>query len=186
MQPRIHSVETFALLCILTIPLAIATSAYAQVELDPGGLIQEQEPIVEEESIVEEEQEGIVEKPGQAEEELDRQFSLGEPGIQGVLIDRTVTMTGKTFFRQFGKLSLEHPVIREANLAIYERPSARWGSQIWIMLDNKVIFEATMPPRLSDIDQYVKVAIEQVEEMVIRETILQALDNDPDLADQEI
>lgn len=185
MQQRVHSVVTLALLCLLTMPL-VAVSATAQVEVAPGGVVEEQEAIAEQESIVEEEQDGIVEEPGQAEEELDRQFQLGEPGMPGVLIDRTVTMTGKTFFRQFSKMSLERPVLGEANLAIYERPSARWGSQIWITLDNKVIFEATMPPRLSDIDDYVNVAIEQVEERVIRETILQALDNDPDLADEEI
>ncbi|WP_299230619.1 CsgE family curli-type amyloid fiber assembly protein [uncultured Halomonas sp.] len=128
----------------------------------------------------------MAEEPGQAEEELKQQFRLGEPGISGVLIDRTITMTGKTFFRQFSQLSLARPVISEANLAVYERPSARWGSQVWITLDNQVVFEATMPPRLSDIDDYVEVAIEQVEQRVIRESILQALGNDPDLADEEI
>ncbi|WP_445001026.1 CsgE family curli-type amyloid fiber assembly protein [Halomonas mongoliensis] len=132
------------------------------------------------------EQESIEEVPGQAEEELSRQFSLQEPGITGVLIDRTITMTGKTFFRQFSQLSLERPIIGDVNLTIHERPSARWGSQIWITQGNRVVFEATMPPRLSDIDAYVDVAIEQVEELIIRQTIIEALDNDPDLADEEI
>jgi curli production assembly/transport component CsgE len=128
----------------------------------------------------------IMEEPGAAEEELSRQFRLGEPGIQGVIVDRTITMTGKTFFRQFSQLSLDRPVIANANLAIHERPSARWGSQVWITEGNRVIFEATMPPRLSDIDEYVDIAIEQVEELIIRQTILEALDSDPDLADEEI
>ncbi|MGJ7456557.1 CsgE family curli-type amyloid fiber assembly protein [Halomonas sp. MA07-2] len=137
-----------------------------------------------EESVAD--QRGIVEEPGQAEEELSRQFSLGEPGISGVIVDRTITMTGKTFFRQFSQLSLDRPVIGNANLAIHERPSARWGSQIWITEGNRIIFEATMPPRLSEIDDYVEIAIEQVENLVIQRTIMQALENDPDLADEEI
>jgi len=133
-----------------------------------------------------EDQHGIVEEPGQAEEELSRQFRLGEPGISGVVVDRTITMAGKTFFRQFSQLSLDNPIIGNANIAIHERPSARWGSQIWITEGNNIIFEATMPPRLSEIDDYVEAAIEQVEELLIRRTIIQALESDPDLADEEI
>lgn len=185
MQSRFNSVASSSLLCLLVLLLMAATSAYAQIEAEPGGVIREQESIVEKETIGEQEN-GIVEEPGQAEEELNRQFRLGEPGMSGVLIDRTITMTGKTFFRQFSQLSLARPVIAEANLTIYERPSARWGSQIWITLDNQVVFEATMPPRLSDVDDYVDVAIEQVEERIIRQTILEVLDDNPDLADEEI
>ncbi|WP_445005236.1 CsgE family curli-type amyloid fiber assembly protein [Halomonas mongoliensis] len=130
--------------------------------------------------------EEIIEESGVAEEELSRQFRLGEPGIQGVIVDRTITMTGKTFYRQFSQLSLERAIIGNANLAIHERPSARWGSQIWITQGNRILFEATMPPRLSDIDDYVEFAIDQVEELIIRQTLIEALDSDPDLAEEEI
>jgi len=176
MQLRFHSVMAVRPLPLLAILLLCAVAAPgasgSEAEIGPRA------PIAEQESIEE--------VPGEAEEELSRQFRLQEPGISGVLIDRTITMTGKTFFRQFSQLSLERPVIGDVNLTIHERPSARWGSQIWITQGNRVVFEATMPPRLSDIDAYVDVAIEQVEELIIRQTILQALDNDPDLADEEI
>ncbi len=185
MQPR-SRVDTTRLLVVplFSLVLAVGSPAWAQNGLSTEALVPDS-PVVDGESIVDQAPEGIEEAPGQAEEELDRQFHLGEPGISGVLVDRTVTMTGKTFFRQFSQLSLERPVIGEANLAIYERPSARWGSQIWVTLDNQPVFEATMPPRLSEIDRYVSVAVEQVEQRIIRQTILEALENDPDLADKE-
>ncbi|TDB02884.1 CsgE family curli-type amyloid fiber assembly protein [Halomonas marinisediminis] len=184
MRQRLASVVSSSLASLVTLLMLVAVSSHAQVSLDSGGAAQGQASRGQD-SIAEQE-EGVAETPGQAEEELEQQFQLGEPGIAGVLIDRTITMTGKTFFRQFSQLSLARPIISEANLAVYERPSARWGSQVWITLDNQVVFEATMPPRLSDVDDYVEVAIEQVEQRVIRKSILQALDNDPDLADEEI
>lgn len=173
MQERLRSIMRLPLLGLFFVTPALASIAHGTaMEVDQEAQVTEQE--------------SIEEVPGQAEEELSRQFSLQEPGITGVLIDRTITMTGKTFFRQFSQLSLERPVIGDVNLTIHERPSARWGSQIWITQGNRVVFEATMPPRLSDIDAYVDVAIEQVEELIIRQTIIEALDNDPDLADEEI
>jgi curli production assembly/transport component CsgE len=132
---------------------------------------------LEEEEVLEEED---------ATEELTRQFRLGEPGLSGVIVDRTVTMMGKTFYRRFSQLVAESHIISNATLAIQERPDARWGSQVWVAENSRILFQATLPPRLSDIDRYAEAAVEQVEQLLVQRSIQQALEDDPDLADEEI
>lgn len=138
---------------------------------------QESEETLDPEEVLEE---------GKASEELTRQFRLGEPGLTGMIVDRTITMLGKTFYRRFTQLGSESQVLTSTTLSIHERPDARWGSQVWIAENNRIVFQATLPPRMSDIDRYAEAAVEQVEQMVIQRRILQALDSDPDLADEEI
>ncbi|KAA0010923.1 hypothetical protein F0A17_15760 [Billgrantia pellis] len=123
---------------------------------------------------------------GKAAEELSRQFRLGEPGLSGVIVDRTITMMGKTFYRRFSQLSVESHILTRTTLSIHERPDARWGSQVWVAENNRILFQATLPPRLSDIDRYAEAAIEQVEQLLIQRSIMEALGSDPDLADEEI
>lgn len=131
---------------------------------------------IEEERLEEEE-------PGEA---LSRQFRLGEPGLSGVIVDRTITMMGKTFYRRFSQLSQDSHILTSTTLSVHERPDARWGSQIWVSENNRILFQATLPPRQSDIDRYAEAAAEQVEQLLVQRSIMQALESDPDLADDEI
>lgn len=127
----------------------------------------------------------IMEK-GSAREELSRQFRLGEPGLSGIIVDRTITMLGREFYRQFTQRSRGRTIITNKNLSIYEQPDARWGSRVWIENNNTIIFEARLSPKLSDIEGYAEAAVEQVESRIIQETIINQIENNPDLSDKEI
>ncbi|WP_136065026.1 CsgE family curli-type amyloid fiber assembly protein [Modicisalibacter radicis] len=105
--------------------------------------------------------------------------------LSGLLIDRTITMIGKTFFRQFSQRRLDSLLLSDVSLIVHERPSARWGSLIWIAEDNRILYQATLPPRLSDVDQYATAAVEQVEQLHLQRKIMQALENNGDLAGDE-
>ncbi|KXS38246.1 MAG: curli production assembly/transport component CsgE [Halomonadaceae bacterium T82-2] len=105
--------------------------------------------------------------------------------LNGLVVDRTITMVGKTFYQQFSQRRLDSVVLNNTNLVIHERPSARWGSLVWVAEGNRILYRATLPPRLSDIDQYAQAAVEQVEDLVLRRKVMQALDRNGDLADDE-
>lgn len=109
----------------------------------------------------------------------------GSTSLSGLLMDRTVTMIGKTFFRQFSQKRLDSLVLSDISLTVHERPSARWGSLIWITEGNRILYQATLPPRLSDVNQYADAAVEQVEQLYLQRKIMQALDNNGDLAGDE-
>ncbi len=117
--------------------------------------------------------------------EVTRTRPMLSDGLSGVMIDRTMTMIGKTFFRQFSQQRLDSPVLRNTSLSIHERPSARWGSLIWITEGNTVLYEATLPPRLNDVDLYASSAVATVSDQFLRRKVLDALRNDPDMAGDE-
>nr|WP_267964169.1 CsgE family curli-type amyloid fiber assembly protein [Halomonas sp. MCCC 1A11057] len=163
--------------------VALGSLALAEVETPSSSLpTAPREPQVPQGAI--EEEEALEE--GEATEELSRQFRLGEPGLSGVIVDRTITMMGKTFYRRFSQLSSESHILSSTTLSVHERPDARWGSQVWVAENNRILFQAALPPRLSDIDRYAEAAVEQVEQLLVQRSIMQALESDPDLADEEI
>ncbi|WP_084671155.1 CsgE family curli-type amyloid fiber assembly protein [Modicisalibacter ilicicola] len=108
-----------------------------------------------------------------------------EPALTGLLVDRTITMIGKTFFQKFSQLRLDSAILSNASLAIHERPSARWGSIVWVSEGTRILYEATLPPRLSEVDQYAEAAVGQVEQLILRRKVTEALQDNHDLADDE-
>lgn len=105
--------------------------------------------------------------------------------LSGLVVDRTVTMIGKTFYQQFSQRRLDSVILSSTNLVINERPSARWGSIVWVAEGNSILYQATLTPRLSDVDQYAAAAVAQVEQLILRRKVMQALDHNGDLADDE-
>ncbi len=58
--------------------------------------------------------------------------TTGEAEITGLVIDRTITRMGRQFYDFFAAYWRANYPDSEATLSIHERPSARWGSQIWV------------------------------------------------------
>lgn len=80
---------------------------------------------------------GITHLPAQTEPELE---------LNGLVVDRTITINGHEFYRYFN-MAYESPFnISQYNLTIHEKPSARWGSRIWIQTDGKILFQAFVHP----------------------------------------
>ena len=52
--------------------------------------------------------------------------------LGGVVTNQTITTIGQEFYRSFLDVWREQPKSSQFSLAIYERPSARWGSLIWV------------------------------------------------------
>ena len=123
---------------------------------------------------------------GSAAEQLKRQFNLDEPGLYGILVDRTITMMGKTFFRDFSQLAMHSTLLSRATLTFHERPDARWGSQLWITEDRKVLFRTQLSPRLTDSQQMAQEAIDIVEQRLVEQRISSRLMPDEDLGEEEL
>lgn len=123
---------------------------------------------------------------GSASEQLSRQFSLDEPGLAGILVDRTVTIMGKTFYRDFGQLAMQSALLSQATLTFHERPDARWGSQLWITEDRKVLFRTQLSPRLSASEEVAREAISIVEQRLVEQRLSSQLMPDKDLGKEEI
>lgn len=135
----------------------------------------------------------------QAEEEkieaINRVESPDGPAVQpaptgseltGVMVDRTVTMAGKTFYRAFSQQAMGNPIIGNATITIRERPDARWGSQLWIMEGNRMYFRTQLSPRINEADRAAEDAVQVVEKALLRQRLKAAITSDKDLGSEEL
>lgn len=106
--------------------------------------------------------------------------------LTGVMVDRTITMAGKTFYRAFSQRAMGNPIIGNATITIQERPDARWGSQVWIMEGNQMHFRTQLSPRISEADRAAGEAVQIVEEALLRQKLSSALSSDKDLGSEEL
>lgn len=53
----------------------------------------------------------------------------GGSELTGVMVDRTITMAGKTFYRAFSQRAMDNLIIGNATITIKERPDARWEAK---------------------------------------------------------
>lgn len=112
--------------------------------------------------------------------------SNGGSELTGVLVDRTITMAGKTFYRAFSQRAMDNLIIGNATITINERPDARWGSQIWVMEGNQMHFRTQLSPRISEADRTAGEAVNTVEEALLRQQLSSALSSDKDLGSEEL
>ena len=110
----------------------------------------------------------------------------GSSELTGIMVDRTITMAGKTFYRAFSQQAMGNVLISNATLTIQERPDARWGSQVWIMQGNRMYFRTQLSPRISEADQVAGEAVQIVEEALLQQQLASAITSDKDLGREEL
>lgn len=69
-----------------------------------------------------------------------------EDPLSGVVINRTVTVLGNDFYQYFATAWREKDIDNKYSISIYERPSARWGSEIWINFGQNRVFHTFLSP----------------------------------------
>lgn len=114
------------------------------------------------------------------------QSTPGGSELTGVMVDRTITMAGKTFYRAFSQRAMDNLIIGNATITIQERPDARWGSQIAIMEGNRMYFRTQLSPKISEADRVAGEAVNIVEEALIQQQLASALTSDKDLGKEEL
>lgn len=92
-----------------------------------------------------------------------------DDGLDGLVVNQTMTRFGQDFYSQFMKYWNDYQIIMPANLAIYERPSARWGSQIWIEYRGRRIFQQNVGPSMNAIDDLAKFAAQRAFKLLLQE-----------------
>jgi curli production assembly/transport component CsgE len=100
-----------------------------------------------------------------------------EDEIGGLVVDSTITRTGHDFFRYMSGYKNSAFPDATYNLTVHERPSARWGSLIWITSDQKTLFRQFIQPSHSDLRSIAEMAAIQANEQ-IQKLKLQALFSD--------
>ncbi len=109
-----------------------------------------------------------------------------EDPLTGIVINRTVTVLGKDFYRYFVTAWRQKDGENRYSLTVYERPSARWGSEIWIEYQRNQMFRIFLSPARQAARETSEQAAEIVHRNIIENEIRKALTQSEDLADEEL
>lgn len=105
----------------------------------------------------------------------------------GVVVDSTVTFVGQEFYRSFVARWREESGVERFSVTVLERPSARWGSLVWIEYAHREVFRAILSPGRREL---VRTAGQDasgiVYQRVVDLEVQRLLFRDPDLAQDEL
>lgn len=105
--------------------------------------------------------------------------------LSGIVINRTVTVQGHEFYRYFANRWRELSGESDFTLTVFERPSARWGSEMWVEYRNQKMYHAFLSPARSSTKKASEQAVDLVLENIQQNELERVLTNNPDLAPEE-
>lgn len=111
--------------------------------------------------------------------------SLFDDPLTGIVINRTVTVQGSEFYRFFSNRWREYGEDNPFTITVFERPSARWGSEIWVEHRGQRMYHSFLSPARSSTKKTSEIAVDLVIENINRSEIERLFTNSPDLAPEE-
>lgn len=118
-------------------------------------------------------------------EVISKSQNLFDDPLIGIVINRTVTVQGHEFYRFFTNRWREFSEVNPFTITVFERPSARWGSEIWVEHRGQRMYHVFLSPARSSTKKASEIAVDVVIESINRSEIERLFTNNPDLAPEE-
>ncbi|SHI36494.1 curli production assembly/transport protein CsgE [Pollutimonas bauzanensis] len=112
--------------------------------------------------------------------------SVFDDPLAGVVVNRTVTVLGQDFYQYFTSLWRQKDTGGQFSISIYERPSARFGSEIWVQFRQKKMFHAFLPPARAATKKISAAAVEIVYQNITDSEVERIMVKSPDLGPEEM
>lgn len=111
---------------------------------------------------------------------------INQDPLRGLVINRTITTLGWDFYKSFsGVWQALHPN-SQFTLTVTERPTAQFGSEIWVTYHNTTLYHTFLSPARSRVNDTAKKAAQIVYQGLGRiEREQKVLGTDSDLAPSE-
>jgi curli production assembly/transport component CsgE len=106
--------------------------------------------------------------------------------LSGVVVNRTVTVLGQDFYQNFTALWRQKDISNKFSISIHERPSARFGSEIWVLFRQKRVFHTFLPPARAATKRVSAQAVEQVYQNIADSEVERIMVKSPDLGPEEM
>ena len=74
-----------------------------------------------------------------------------EPDGWGLVTSQPITVAGHEFCRYFIAEWLDQPGSDRYTIAVRERPSARWGTQVWVEYGQRRVLQVQLPPARNEL-----------------------------------
>lgn len=126
----------------------------------------------------------LISNEKQDSETVGSQKILNDP-YTGIVVNQTITVAGQDFFQYFIAAWRDKEMVDKFEISISERPSARFGSQIWINYGQKRIFQTFLPAARAAIKPISLAAADAVYEGIVQADVQRLLFRDPDLGPDE-
>lgn len=126
---------------------------------------------------------GALDRSDNARRVVERMFT--DP-LSGVVVNRTVTVLGKDFHQHFSTLWRQNPEAARYSISVHERPSARFGSEIWVLYRQQSVFHTFLPPARARARSMSEAAITVVLKNISRREVERLTTRNPDLGPEEL
>ncbi len=120
-----------------------------------------------------------------AHADVDNQEPLSD-SLGGIVTTDTVTLAGQDFFSAFSRAWSANPLSDRYIVSVHERPSARYGSLIWIEFEQRRVFQAFLPIARSNVRAMAESAAPIALQNVMQADLSRLLFRDADLASDEL
>lgn len=108
-----------------------------------------------------------------------------EATLSGLIIDNTISRFGHDFHRYLSA-RLQDASELEADLVVRERPSARWGSLVWVEYGQRTVYRRFLQPNAAEIEPIAAQAAQLIREEVTRSKLESLLQDTFDMDRDEL
>lgn len=105
--------------------------------------------------------------------------------LEGIVVNDTISNIGHTFHRYLSE-RLQDGEPLQVTLVVHERPSARWGSLIWVEMDGSVLFQRFLAPNTAQLQPLAYGAADQIREAVARHSLEKLFQDNFDIEGDEL
>src|SRR5690606_29191705 len=112
--------------------------------------------------------------------------SVFDDPLGGIVVNRTVTVLGHDFYQYFSTYWREKDISSTFSISIHERPSARFGSEIWVQFRRKRMFHTFLPPARAATKEISALAADVVYRNIAESEVERILTRSPDLGPEEM
>ncbi len=120
-----------------------------------------------------------------AHADVDNQEPLSD-SLGGIVTTDTVTLAGEDFYSAFARAWSANPLSDRYIVSVHERPSARYGSLVWVQFEQQRVFQAFLPIARSNVRAIAESAAAIALQNVMQADISRLLFRDADLATDEL
>lgn len=111
--------------------------------------------------------------------------TLADP-LSGAVINRTVTVLGHDFYRYFTTYWRTRDISSHVSITVFERPTARFGSEVWVQYRQQKMFRIFLPPARAATKAISVQAVDIVYQNIANSEVERAMTRSPDLAPEEL
>jgi curli production assembly/transport component CsgE len=109
-----------------------------------------------------------------------------DDALGGVVTTDTVTLAGQDFYNWFAQAWSGIPLSDRYIVSVHERPSARYGSLVWVEFGQRRVFQAFLPIARANVRPVAENAAQVAFQNVMQADLTRLLFRDADMATDEL